>query len=709
MKTKKFTKYVCISLVFTIVLSMCFGISSFADTAYANYYIASNGNIFPTPAAYEVSSVLDFPSVETGKLSNPQDLFIGDDGKIYIADSGNNRIVVLKKNDKNEYVFDFEITGSESDGSKLLEPRCVFVDEDGEILVADYGNKRLISFNKYGNFKYLYPTPTSDLLQEGFNYHPYKVAKDSKGYIYVCSVGDSNGILMLSSDGEFRNYYGTNDVTLTLWESIARLLWSREDRLGTVVTLPYTFNNIFVSDDGYVYATTTGSANSQLRKINAAGKDVLYAGHDFSDKGVTLGAGLQTFIDVSVDKDNNMFIIDSVYGRIYEYDADGRLLFAFGSNGVGKGQFSLPSSIAVADDGDLLVLDSQKGTINVFAPTNFADLVHQANRNYFAGIYTQSENPDNPSDNSFDLWNQVLKEDSFYRLALQSMGKVLWREGDYDGAIEYYYDAEDAALASEAYEELRAEFLKENLSKIASVLLVIIIAIFVFSAVKKIYRKKHPVNPNSKNPIAVTGSFVKRISRVSIHPIDGFEDIRYEGKGFYSDAFIIMAVYLVTTCLSKLCTSFIYRGGVSTEFIEWGSVILWCILPWVVVSVVNYGITTIMYGEGRFRDVIIGGAYCHLPLIFISLPLAIISNALTLNEQSLYSLAGLLSYAWVVILVFFCIKGVHGFNPLKALLVFVLTALGVVAVVFLYLIVYGLAQQFIEFIIQFVKELSYLV
>ncbi|MBE7065592.1 MAG: hypothetical protein E7384_07285 [Ruminococcaceae bacterium] len=709
MKTKKFTKYVCISLILTIVLTMCFGVSASADTAYANYYIATNGNIFPTPAAYEIADILDFPSVETGKLLNPQDLFIGDDGKIYIADAGNNRIVVLKKNAQGEYIFDFQITGSDDDGSKLKEPRCVFVDKDGEILVADYGNKRLISFNKYGNFKYLYPTPSSDLLQEDFNYHPYKVAKDTKGYIYVCSVGDSNGILMLSGDGEFRNYYGTNDVTLTLWESIARLLWSREDRLGTVVTLPYTFNNIFVSDDGYVYATTTGSANSQLRKINAAGKDVLYAGYDFSDKGVTAGTGLQTFVDVSVDADNNMFIIDSVYGRIYEYDADGRLLFAFGANGVGRGQFSMPASLAIADDGQLLVLDSQRGVINVFAPTKFADLVHQANRNYFAGIYTSEQNPENPEDNSFDLWNQVIKEDSFYRLALQSMGKVLWREERYDESIEFYYDAEDAALASEAYEEIRTEFLKEHLSLIVTILAILVVIFFIYKAIMSIYRKKHPADPNSKNALVRFGNYVKGICRVTIHPVDGFEDIRYEGKGFYFDAFMIMIVYVITTCLAKVCTSFIYRNGEPLEFIEWGSVLLWAVLPWVVVSVVNYGVTTIMYGEGRLRDVIIGGAYCHLPMIFISLPLAILSNILTLNEQALYSLAQIISYAWVVILVFFCIKGVHGFNPLKALLVFVLTGLGVIAVVFLYLIVYGLAQQFIEFVIQFVKELSYLV
>ena len=68
-----------------------------------------------------------------------------------------------------------------------------------------------------------------------------------------------------------------------------------------------------------------------------------------------------------------------------------------------------------------------------------------------------------------------------------------------------------------------------------------------------------------------------------------------------------------------------------------------------------------------------------------------------------------MSYAWVVLLVFMCMKGVHGFNPIKAVLVFILTAAGVAAVVILFMIVRGLARQFVDFIVQFAKELSYLV
>lgn len=704
----KLKKYICITLAISFVMQLLMCVSAAASSPYYSYFISDMdmfSSILSTPDAYQVKAIIDFPDTASGKLLNPEDIFIGPDEKIYIADAGNNRIVVLKS----DLTFDFEITGSEDDGSKLKQPSSVFVDDDGTILVCDYGNKRLVEFTRYGNFRFAYPTPSSDILSNDFNYQPQRVIKDDKGYIYVCSLGDSNGILMLSSNGEFRNYFGTNKVALTPWEVIARMLWSREDRKGSIVTLPYTFNNIFISD-GFVYATTTGYSNSQLRKINPAGSDVVYTGKDFSDFGLLKNSSdLQNFIDVTVDSDQNMFIIDSTYGRVYEYDEWGRNLFAFGSIGSGKGQFTNPKSIEVDKNGNVYVLNGGNNTINVYAPTEFANLVHRANKNYSLGVYTAENNPENPSDNAFDEWSRVRNEDNFYILALQSMGQVLWRQGKYSEALELYEDAQDATLASEAFEELRADFLGEYFSIIATVVVVLLVALVVASSLMKKYRKTHAPNPDSKNVFVLIGRFFKKMVHVATHPVDGFEDIRYEGKGFYRDAFIIMLTYVVTHCLSLACTSFIYRGGMPLEWIDWGYEVLWCLLPWIVISVVNYGVTTIMYGEGRFRDVIIGGAYCHVPFILLQLPLAIITQVLTLQEQSIYNLIGYIYYGWVILLVYFCIKGVHGFNPLKALVVSILTVIGVAAVAALYMIVYGLASQLIDFIVQFAKELSYLV
>ncbi len=708
MKRFRLKQFICAALAVTCIFSVLAILPAAAATPYANYFMSQADEYsfnLPTPEAYQMVKVVDFPDTATGKLLNPEDIFIGPDERIYIADTGNNRIVILKK----DLTFDFAITGFEEDGSKLNSPSAVFVDDDGTILVSDYGNKRLVEFTKYGNFRFAYPTPESDILSQDFNYQPSRVVKDEKGYIYVCSVGDSNGILMLSSDGEFRNYFGTNKVALTFWEMVARLLWSRESRKGTIVTLPYTFNNIFIYD-GYIYATTTGYSAAQMRKINPAGSDVLYAGYDFSDKGLLRNSSdLQNFIDVTVDKDLDAFIIDSTYGRVYEYDEWGRNLFAFGAVGTGYGQFSNPKSLEVDNEGNIYVLNGGNNTVYVFARTEFADLVHKANKNYSLGIYEEADNPAVKGDNAFDQWTEVKKEDNFYVLALQSIGQILWRKERYSEALKYFEDAEDVTWYSKAFEELRADFLGDYFSIIATVIVVLLVGLLVFKSVRKRYRMKHPKDPNKSNIFTKIGDFFKNMVYVSLHPVDGFEDIRYENKGTYLDAVIVMLIYIVTHCLAKLCEGFIFRGGRPVEFIDWGEELLWCVLPWVVVSIVNYGVTTILYGEGRLRDVVIGGAYCHVPLILIHLPLAIISRGLTLSEQPIYNLITYVSYAWVVLLVFMCMKGVHGFNPIKAVLVFILTAAGVAAVVILFMIVRGLARQFVDFIVQFAKELSYLV
>ncbi len=735
----RFYKLIMVTLLLSLVLSMG-GISQ-AKEPYASYYL--NGNTaMKIPAPYEVVTVIDFPTTEEGRMKNPTDLFISGD-KIYVADTGNNRIVVIAWNEESgQYekvqVIEGKSTYAEGDMAALKEPTGIYVDEkDGSIIVADKGNGRLVEYTKYGNFKYSYQTPSSDLLPSDFKYIPRKVTKDQRGYLYVANESDTNGILMLDEDGGFRQYYGTNKVTLSFWESLARLLWNREDRKGSIVALPYTFNNIF-ADDAYIYATTTTAIPPQVRKINAGGSDVTYAEYNFADRSIagTRNAMTQIFCDVTVDKNGNMLILDQQYGRIYEYDENGVNLFAFSSTGSGYGQLAIPCSMDVGDvipdleclecgyihagdkapetcpsceasaskfvnkdDERLYVLNEQNGTITVFQETEFAKLIHQANKLYSAGDYK----------GAFPIWQTVLDKDSYYTLALQNMGMIHMREEDYNTAIEYFYDAMDAANASEAFTEIRANFLRDNFSIVLSVIVILLVLWVVLLSVKRKRRKKHGIPQEKQNFFTPIRHFGRRLSGVVKHPIDTFEEIRYENQGSYVDMFIIMVCYTVFSVVAEYCVSFIYRGGQPLEFINSWITIGIALLPWIVISVVNYGVTTIMYGEGRFRDVIIGGPYCHVPLLFLILPMSLLTHALTLDEASLYNLVYTIIYIWVGILVFLCIKSVHGFHPVKGIVVFFLTAVGVVGVVLLFMIVYGLADQMFSFIFQFGKELSYLV
>ncbi len=698
MRSKKF---ISLLLLFSLIFSL--GVTANAKTPYTNYYIQEKEKTAkPIPAAYEVSTVIDFQTKEEGKLKNPEDMFIDEDGKIYIADTGNDRIVVYDANYK--FLFEISSEGSFKDGdlSALSAPSGVYVDpNDGAIIVADSGNGRLVEFTKYGNLRYSYSRPESEILSKDFSYRPTKVTKDSRGFMYVTNEGDSNGIMQLSSNGEFVSYYGTNKVSLSFWETISKLLWSREDRLGKVVTLPYTFTNIYSSADGYMYATTTTEAPPQVRKINIGGSDVLYGSYDFRDGSIlsNISKVTQIFCDVTVDKYNNMLIIDRQYGRIYEYDERGNNLFTFGTEGTAYGQLTYPVSLETDNNGNVYVLNKTTANITVFKPTEFANLVHEANMYYSEGRYNES----------MAVWEKVKEKSNYYTLALVNMGNILMREDYNDEAYDLFYEAENATYASDAFEEIRAAFLRDHFSTIIIVVVLLLVLWVVVVSVQKARRKKYGIKPEKKNVYTIVKNFFKRVCGIIRHPVDGFEEIRYENQGSYGDMAVIMFLFAVITAVSQYAVSFIYRNGESLDTVKPFNTFLIAFLPWVVICIVNYGVTTIMYGEGRFRDVVIGGAYCHGPLMLLTLPLALATHVLTLTEQSIYNIVQILVYILTVFLVYFCIKGIHGFHPVKGFVVFILTAVGVVAVALLFIIVYGLAAQMFDFIIQFVKELSYLV
>ena len=75
-------------------------------------------------------------------------------------------------------MFEISSDGSYSEGdlSALKEPKGIYVDpKDGAIIVADSGNARIVEFTKYGNLRYSYPKPESEILAQDFSYQPLKV------------------------------------------------------------------------------------------------------------------------------------------------------------------------------------------------------------------------------------------------------------------------------------------------------------------------------------------------------------------------------------------------------------------------------------------------------------------------------------------------------------------------------------------------------
>ena len=106
---KKFISVVCLLFVFLMVVSIPVG----AARSYQTYTYSIDGFALASPHAYSPKPDGSYDSFDIGlvektgvKLKNPSDLFVGPDNSVYIADTDNNRIVVLDE----FYKFKFAIS-----------------------------------------------------------------------------------------------------------------------------------------------------------------------------------------------------------------------------------------------------------------------------------------------------------------------------------------------------------------------------------------------------------------------------------------------------------------------------------------------------------------------------------------------------------------------------------------------------------------------
>ncbi len=70
--------------------------------------------------------------------------------------------------------------------------------------------------------------------------------------------------------------------------------------------------------------------------------------------------------DMTTDKYGNFYIVDAGNQCIKVFDKDFNFISQFGSKGQGPGEFLFPSSIRIADSGDLYVMDNFKKDLQIF-------------------------------------------------------------------------------------------------------------------------------------------------------------------------------------------------------------------------------------------------------------------------------------------------------------------------------------------------------
>jgi len=669
-------------IITTVALCLLWSEFTYAAQSYPSYCITDSGDVISVPLPYAANEYYVSFGDEKTALASPQDLFIDSSDNIYIADTGNNRILVLDKQYKLVTVI--------GDG-QLNTPKGVCV-ENGIIYVADSGNSRIVQFKLDGTLIKEIKKPDSTLLSSEQQFVPQKIVVDDRGYMYVVCEGNENGLYMLDLQGNFRGFFGANRTEMGFADMLIRMFYSKQQRQGQVVKLPFSYVNVG-SKDGYIYASTTGATLNQIRRLSPSGGDVLFGGKnkDFSDSTIMSG-GRQNFVDFTVDQFGNLTVLDQTYGKIYQYDKEGKMLFAFGDIGVNTGCFLKPSSIAVDSAGRILVLDADRGCLQSFYPTDFTNNIHVANSLYSQGKYADA----------MGYWQTTLKINSQYDIAQQAMGRIYYRTEDYGQALYRAMISNDKEGYSLSFSKNR-EILVAKYFNLIVVFVILLLLLVSYVQIKKRKSRKsaYKINVSSKN-------IISRVFYVVFHPFDFFSELKYKDLARYSHMFILLGLYVFVKIASIVTTSFLYRTTLLEET-NWVNEIGLCIAPWLLLCLANYGLTSLADGKGKFKEVMVGGAYCLSPLIIITIPIALLTNALSLDEKGFLNILVYIAYFLVLFLAFVFQQEVHNYTMSQSIIVLVLTLLGAVILASLIIIAFGLFGQLIDFVTQIAREVTILV
>jgi sugar lactone lactonase YvrE len=664
---KKILVLLLLAAVFALVPSQ-----ASAESPYTTWALGPGYYFFRTQDAYT-------PVAETDlKIKGAEDLFITPDGTMYIADTGKARIVKLQ-------VFQ-EVA---SYGRDVLKgPTGVFVDDQGTMYVADGASNTVVILDREGNLVKQFGKPSEPLFGENSQFLPRKIAVDARQNLYIISEGSVNGIMQMNTNGNFIGYFGANASTMSLKMVLQRTFMTKAQLSKFVKNEAASPSNIVIDNQSLVYTVTAGTTRGKsIRKFTIAGKNIF---PDAVDE--------NTFKDINVSNDGLVWAVSSD-GWIYEYDANGMMLFAFRAKDTGDQRLgTLVNPTAIEHYGDTLyVLDKDKNAIVSYQTTAFARKVHEGIRLYMGGFYEEAR----------PYFEEVLNYNGSYLMAYRAIADADFKAGNYKNALTNFRYGEDRSGYSQAYWELRNVTLQRTLGGFIWAILGLVVIDGVSSRLDKRYRWSAPIRERLRGlqKVKLIDDFVFMFRFIK-QPVDSFYYIKKNERGSVAFALLIYAWVVVVRLLCLYLTGFPFNPFSSPTYIPLANEVVQVLLLIGIWNAANYLVSTISDGEGRVRDVIMGTAYSLFPYTLFALPVALISRVLTLNEIFLYTFSMQIIYFWTGLMIFLMVKEVHNYSFGETVKNILITIFTMGLFLLTGYILYVLFNQLFDFISAIIQEVG---
>ena len=307
----------------------------------ANYFFGCGEGFRSAPVSYEVDKVYHAGDIEgVDNLDNLASMFVTDDS-VYVATA--NAILVLDYDFKVKHILS-EYQDLENNAVTISNPEGIFVTEEGTLYVCEPENSRVLVFG--ADYKLINSFGQPKGLDLAVVYKPSQIVVDSLDRMYIIATNLYEGILEVSSDNEFQRYFGTTTVSISVLDIFFRMLASEEQLSGQALVLPTEYTSMTVNDKGFIYTTIRSTdVENPIRLLNVNGDDIMPEDWQKNPPEGDITTGMSSLTYIDCNEYGMYMVLDSGTSRIFTYDEASNLLFIFGGSGDKDGCFRNPTSV----------------------------------------------------------------------------------------------------------------------------------------------------------------------------------------------------------------------------------------------------------------------------------------------------------------------------------------------------------------------------
>ena len=632
-------------------------------------------------------------------LNEPSDM-IENGNSVFILDAGNSRIVEVDCKFSAVIRIYASVTDDNGELLNFKNAKGMNIAANGDFLIADTENYRMIRCSQSGSVQHIITKPES-LSDDETPFRVSGVLEDRNGKIYILTDSINMGAFVFDTDYNFDNYYGSNTVIKTgvvIMNYIKRKFMTRAQIENSSISTPVSIRSFDIDDEGFIYTVSatdqTSFTTAEIRKLNYDGKSILetreisggFGDLEWDRQDTTLNT---SFCDISVDSDGFINLIDQSRGKIFQYSPEGQLVTVYGGLGDQLGLFTDPISLLNIND-SIFVLDKADGTVTKFNPTEYSFKLRAAMKLL----------DDADGAKALEVWKGVLQMNTNSLYPYYGIGIAYQTLGNYREAMYNFEIAGAKTEYSKAFKLYRKEFIQENIWW----MLLIAFAVIALIVIAKRAVKKKLVAQHGE-----TYSFMESKAGlpfyVLLHPIDGFEQLKYRSLHSYKYSVGAVIAWFLVSVLSFFATGFTFNEN---RAIDYNLLMTLCttVILFIFFVLSNWCIASFLDGKGKMKDIIVVTAYALLPMLASMLINVALSNVLCLEEQAFIGIVSALGYVWSGIILLMGMYAIHSYSFSRTIISIALTIIVVLVITLLIALFFTMMQQVYSFIQSLIYELK---